>query len=136
MCYKPAAPLVRFDYVCPICHAKTILAGEPRSSEALRQLDACRRLVKEIKGLDIALTETGFCAKCNPDAAKPIIGLRIRYAPDRIHSVAPVTTDDLVLLGEFMDGKDKHDRGPGGEKPLRDYSKRLGELLGTAPAGK
>lgn len=135
-CYNIAMPPDRFEYVCPACHAKTLVANEPRFSQMPWELEACRRLVKEIKGLDIALTETGFCTKCNPDAKEPVIGIRIRYAPDRVHSVAPVTADDLVLLKEFMDGKDKHDRGQGGEKPLRDYTKRLGELLGTGPVGK
>ncbi len=132
-CYKPAPLVDRFEHLCPTCHTKTILAKEPRFAERLRQLEICRRLVKEIKGLDITLTETGFCATCTPEAKEAVIGIRIRYGEDRVHTCAPVTPEDLTLLAEFQGGKQVHATGMGGEKPLRDYVKRLAELLGTGP---
>jgi hypothetical protein len=136
MCYDMAMPPDRFDYVCPACKTKTVHARGKEEAPIQWELDACRRALKTIKDLDIKLTETGFCAKCDPDAKKPVLGIRIRYAGDKTHTVAPVTSVDLQLIAEFMAGKDKHDGGQAGEKPLRDYAKRLAELLGTGPLKK
>lgn len=136
MCYDMAMPPDRFDYVCPACKTKTVHARAKNQAPLQWELDACRRALKTIKGLDIELTETGFCAKCDPGAEKPVLGIRIRYASGKIHAVAPVTSVDLLLIAEFMVGKDKHDAGQGGEKPLQDYTKRLAELLGTGPIKK
>jgi hypothetical protein len=135
MCYEPAMIPDRLDYTCPACNTKTVLAN-PKPAHTAWELDACRRALKTIKGLDIKLTETGFCAKCDPDAKQPILGIRIRYAGNKTHTVAPITASDLQLIAEFIAGKDKHDTGPGGERPLRDYTKRLAELLGTGPLKK
>jgi hypothetical protein len=135
MCYSPVIQPARIDYVCPTCNTKTVLTNL-KPAQAAWELDACRRALKTIKGLDIQLTETGFCAKCDPGVKQPILGIRIRYAGNKTHTVAPVVSVDLQLIAEFMAGKDKHDTGPGGEKPLRDYAKRLAELLGTGPIKK
>ena len=136
MCYDMAMPPDRFDYVCPACQTKTVHARTQTQAPIQWELAACRRTLKTIKGLNIELTETGFCAKCDPDAKAPVLGIRIRYAGNKIHTMAPIASVDLQLIAEFMAGKDKHDGGQAGEKPLRDYAKRLAELLGTGPIKK
>ena len=134
MCHDTATPPDRFDYACPACARKTTHARIQGQWPPLAwEVEACRRLVKTVMGLDIELTETGFCATCHPDAKRPVLGIRIRYPNKKAHEVAPIGSADLQLLAEFMAGERKHDAGQQGEKPLRDYKDRLAKLLGTGP---
>ncbi len=129
MCYDVASPPERFDYVCPVCNAKTVLVNERRYSRTPWELDACRRLVKEIKGLDVALVETGFCQTCFPHAERRSIDLVVHHPNGSSHCVQGITGNDLKLLAEFLAGQEKHMGARGQETPLRDYADRLRELL-------
>ena len=129
MCYDMATPPDRFDYVCPVCHTKTVLANEPRLARTPWELEACRRLVKEVKGLDVSLVETGFCQICFPDAKQRSLDLAIRHPDGSSHRVQGVTSEDLKLIAEFLAGKDKHVGAQDRETPMKDHISRLRELL-------
>jgi hypothetical protein len=139
MCYRMAMPPTIVEYVCPKCGEKTLYTGEegPRSvddtNKVRREIVACRRVLKEIEGLDIELDENQFCAKCTPDLKEvPKICLLVRYEGEKeSHRVEGITSEDLIILKEFLDGKDKHTGRQGVETPLRNYVDRLEELLGV-----
>ena len=129
MCYKTAMPPDRFDYVCPTCKAKTVLAN-PKRSRNSRELDACRRQLKQIKGLKAELIETGFCATCFPKAKVPSLDLVIHNADGTSHRVNGISSNDLLLITEFLAGETKHKGSQGRETPLKDHLPRLRQLLG------
>ena len=129
MCYRPAMTPDRFDYVCPTCKAKTVLAN-PKRSRNSRELDACRRQLKQIKGLKAELIETGFCATCFPKAKVPSLDLVIHNADGTSHRVNGTSSNDLLLITEFLAGETKHKGGQGRETPLKDHLPRLRQLLG------
>ncbi len=139
MCYSMTGPPNIDEYVCPKCGEKTLYTGTegPRSAdntdEVREEIVACRRILKEIEGLDVALDESQFCAKCTPDLREvPKIILVVHYeGREEPHRVEGVTSEDLEILKEFLDGKDKHKGDYGIETPLKDYTERLEELLGV-----
>ena len=135
MCYSMAAPPDRVEYVCPICHNKTLYEASKDNYGLPRfiswELTSCRRAVKEIKGMSVELDETSFCKKCKPDAKKHELTLVVKYGKNETHRVKNVRLDDLKLLVEFTNGKLKHDVGAGGEEPLKNYLTRLHKLLGV-----
>jgi hypothetical protein len=144
MCYEPAMLPSKAEYMCPVCREKTLYAlpEEGEKGIALRELPmitsmvnselpACRRLVKEIKGISAELEESEFCRKCHPEVKTPRLGLTLRYSDlAKPHQVWGVTADDLRLLVEFLDGKTKHVGEADRESPMKDHLKRLDELLG------
>lgn len=134
MCYKPAGPPEQTEYVCPACKEKTLYANVVVVAVLQRDLEACRRLVKEIKGLKVELDESRFCRKCHPEVKDPKLGLVVRYpGQPEPHRVWGVTSDDLRLIAEFLSGKNKHVSANEGETPIKDHLKRLEELLGVKP---
>ena len=129
MCYEVAGTPGRFDYVCPTCHAKTLVASDARSSQTPSEIEACRRLAKEIQGLDVTFVEAGFCDFCFPDAKERSLDLVVHHADGLSHRVQGITSDDLTLIAEFLAGKEKHVGERGSETPLKDHISRLQELL-------
>jgi len=129
MCYAAAGTPGRFDYVCPTCHAKTLVASDARSSQTPDEIEACRRMVREIEGLDVLFLETGFCDFCFPDAKERSLDLVVRHPDGLSHRVQGITSDDLTLIAEFLAGKKKHVGERGSETPLKDHISRLQELL-------
>jgi predicted RNA-binding Zn-ribbon protein involved in translation (DUF1610 family) len=130
MCYAvmPASPVA--DYVCPDCGEKTQYADGP-GRWALGEVEACRRLVEEIDELDVSLDESELCASCG-GAEKPQLILEIHYEDeDTPRRVRGVTEGDLQLLREFLDGEKVHTDSQDFESPLKDYTDRLAEILGT-----
>lgn len=137
MCYKPAGPQERQEYVCPKCGEKTLYSRDAgngwATAMALQSADSFRRLAKQLqdKGLDCKLDETAFCQKCGKDAKDKTFVLETKWpGQEKPHRAAIANTEDLTLILEFLSGKDKHDAGPGGEKPLKNHLTRLRELLG------
>jgi hypothetical protein len=146
MCYEMAAPPDRYDYTCPLCGEKTLYAANdiPETDRErivgsyiytiTLELEPCRRLVGLIRGLDIVLDESEFCAFCYPGAEKvkiPRICIIINY-PDQKEPrrICDISSDDLILLKEFMDGSKIHRYSNDWEIPLKNEIKRLEELLG------
>jgi hypothetical protein len=132
-CYDMAVPPKRAEYVCPKCGEKTLYTNQ-MAQVADRDLDRARWNFKSLQQAvneNIALDESQFCRKCSPEVKDPKLVLKIAFADGKPQSVVGVTPDDLLLLTEFFSGKLAHDAGMAGEKPLKDYSKRLRELLGV-----
>ncbi|MGV8120204.1 MAG: hypothetical protein AB2L14_10635 [Candidatus Xenobiia bacterium LiM19] len=136
-CYKVAMPPDRAEYLCPVCGQRTLYASEKkgRSADAgfiEEDLPECRRLIKEIKGLDVSLNESEYCRKCSPDAKNPALILVVKYqglgTPYRYRNIR---SEDLILIREFMEGKDRHRDSYDFETPMKDHLKRLNELLGV-----
>ncbi len=143
MCYDMVGPPGRVEYVCPKCGEKTLYASK-KSDDNTRhyartdflewELPACRKMVKQIKGLDVRLDESQFCAKCSLNAKNPKLVLLVHYADkDEPHRVEGINADDLRLIQEFLSGKEKHVGKQDLESPLKNYLKRLEELLGVKP---
>ena len=148
MCYEVAGPPLRSEHVCPECGEKTLYASGPDRPAEARAADwellsllewglvACRRRVQEIRGLDVALDETQFCRRCSPDAPTPRLGLVVRHHGEgEPHRVWGVGAEDLVLLGEFLAGKDRHTDFYDHETPLGNHLPRIEQLLGVGAKG-
>jgi hypothetical protein len=96
-------------------------------------LPEARRNLKELQkhaGDSFSLNESQFCRQCSPEAKEPKLVLTIECQDGRSHTTAGISPTDLLLLNEFFSGKFVHDDGPAGEAPLKNYEKRLQELLG------
>ena len=138
MCYKMAMPPNRAEFHCQTCSNKTIYAAsdEERWNQDTRflnrELDACRRLVKEIRGLRIQLDESLLCKKCTPDAKVRKLALVIEY-PDtgKTHRTVDINLNDLRLLKEFTEGRTAHSESNDRETPLKNHIERLEQLLGV-----
>ena len=141
MCYEVMAPPDRQEYACPKCGEKSLYAQSANNGwkiiGSLRTIDSYRRLAKQLqeKGLDCQLDESAFCQKCGKDANEKAFVLAIRW-PERKEPTRTTLRhlEDLELLLEFLEGKDRHSAGAGAEKPLKDYLPRIRELLGFVSA--
>ncbi len=144
MCYEPMMAPGRVEYVCPKCGKRTVYAiTEPAAGPEARQADPgtgwhlqevaeARRLVGEIKGLDVRLDESELCRACSPAASEPRMAIIVRHPNGKgPHRFRGVSTDDLRLLAEFMEGKTKHRLSNDGERPMKEYIMRLQKLLGV-----
>lgn len=130
MCYAPACPPERAEYVCPACGARTVLT-DSRAAFAEWILPTLRRQVTRLSALAATLEERGMCAACAPHRTARC-DLLLRFEGEaRPRRFPDITSADLLLLTEFLDGSDLHATGLGGATPLRDHLARLQTLLGT-----
>ena len=131
MCYRMALPPDRMEYVCPTCGEKTLYEKEV-SWTWMHQLDACRRLFKELPKHDtMTLDESSFCRKCQPGTNKPSLRLLIRFDDGTTNVVSPVWSEDLGLLRDFLGGKLAVKGAQDFETPLKSHLPRLRQLLGV-----
>lgn len=134
MCYKPAGLAPRVEFVCPKCGEKTLYVRGTGTEaiSAMRNAATYRRQVKEIQGLGLPCTldESAFCQKCGKDAPEKVFALEIAWPGRPIHRATLGDRDDLLLVLAFLQGKDRYDAGPGGEKALKESLPRIYELLG------
>jgi hypothetical protein len=136
LCYEMAAPPNRAEYVCPVCHEKTLYAVKEGGASytevefVLHQIDGCRRLAKNLPGLAASVDEREFCRKCSPKLEHPALVLVFRLAGEtserRFRGISP---EDLTILAAFLAGKDRYDDGPTGEVAIRDCAARIEEIL-------
>jgi hypothetical protein len=139
MCYAPMPPRSQIDYTCPKCGEKTIYANNKDGFWKIGDVEGLRRSVQALqaKGLEVSLDESAFCQKCGKDNKVKEFILAVKWPnQQKPHRATLQGTADLQILLEFLSGKDKHDAGPGGEKPMKDYLPRLRQLLGVEPAAK
>ena len=133
MCYDMADPPDRAEYVCPVCGSKTLYANKDNSDIPQfieRDLASCRQIAKSITKVKVVPDESQFCRKCKPNVKKPQLCLTIHYPDQSKHSACKISEEDMNLLSEFFSGSDKHKLDNDEELPLKDYIKRLEELLG------
>ena len=141
MCYEMSGPPETAQYVCPKCGEKTLYKlgkdEDARKNYAVNnfieyELDSCRRAAKSIKGINLTLDESQFCKKCSPDVKSPKLAIVINYEGEKEpHRVEGITCNDLQLIAEFLSGADVHVSDNDAETPLKNYTKRLSELLGV-----
>ncbi|MDQ7823888.1 MAG: hypothetical protein RDV48_13900 [Candidatus Eremiobacteraeota bacterium] len=135
-CYKVAFPPERAEYLCPSCGMRTLYVSQSRNWKSPSGfinsgLAECRRLVKEMPGSFISIDESEFCRKCSPKVKEPELVLVVRYGGEKEPSrFRGITADDLKLVKEFLEGKDKHSGSYDEESPLKNHMARLKELLG------
>jgi hypothetical protein len=146
MCYKPASPPKRADYVCPKCGERTVydesdktlpLEQAEKGSAALVKwgVPSCRRTMQTLRKLTgdaITLDESQFCRKCSPQASSPKLVLHILFKGEKeTRDIERVTCDDLQLLTDFFARKATGEGDRDARFPLKDGLPRLQELLGV-----
>jgi hypothetical protein len=128
-CYKVALPPNRVEYICPKCGERTLYTDN-QAYFLTRELPSCRALAGKISCVDLKLDESQFCRKCSNNVTKPRLGMVIRYKGDQIDYIKwGITDEDLNLIYEFCEGKNVHKGDYGQESPLKNYLKRIEELL-------
>jgi hypothetical protein len=140
MCYIPAGSASQsINFICPVCGGKTVYARNrgsaeerllDRESESIAASEA-RRLVGMIPLVTAELDESQFCRHCAPEVTTPVLILIIKY-PDGSQAARTqdVSLFDILLLTEFLGGKDRIIVGAGREQALQDFLPRIQELLG------
>lgn len=130
MCYRVASPPNRTEYICPVCGERTVHTDKlARFIE--RELPVCRTLADSIGGIELTLDEKSLCKKCSPDAKDHLLCIHYKYAGDTTeNTVCDINSDDMQLLYEFTKGKLTHLDDYDNETPLKNYTERLGQLLG------
>lgn len=133
MCYRPAMPPDRVEYICPVCGERAWFAGE--TGEMLhREAEAMRRVMTEMEGnpcFRAVLDETAFCPHCSgalsPDNPRFILEL-VYGEGDTVRT--PVQLFDLQMLAGFVRGELTFTDSYDATLPLKDRVPRLRELLG------
>jgi len=129
MCYVSVIVTENWEYICPKCGEKTI---HKQIYGAKDGLDSCRRAAKEIKKLHVKLDESQFCRKCSPDVENPRLALLVYYeGEERPHRIENIGLRDLILIRQFLSGSKKYTDEYDKEWALKNYSKRLSDLLGV-----
>lgn len=130
MCYSVAMPPDSAEYVCPKCGEKTFYT-ESYVYMVKYDIPSCRSAVKTMPGLKVELDESEFCRKCSPAVKSPALCMKIHYEGEATpHKTCGVSSDDMTLMYEFLNGEKKHQGGSSGEIPLKNYTNRLETLLG------
>lgn len=129
MCYKVAAPPQTVDYVCPIDGSRTQYARDSAAYPMVRDLPSLRQRVKELPGLNASLDESAMCRRCAPQGTGGV-ALVVRHPDGRTVRTDSVTSGDLLLLGEFLSGKEVHAGSRGAQTALKDQMPRIRQLLG------
>lgn len=134
MCYDMGSPPDAMDYMCPLCMQKTLYVRKNDFdvySIVYGDLPRCRSLAKDLALIRARLDESSFCSHCTPKEGQPALALIIQLdcnGPE--HRISPIKSFDLGLLKDFLAGKDKHSKWNDEEVALKDFTKRLSELLG------
>lgn len=130
MCYEPASPPNRADYVCPVCGGRT-LYGYPEGYFVLESIPSMRRIIEEMDGNEFfsATLEETYCSVCHPGDSEREVTLVIAYPDgDTVRTVS--TLHDLRILQGFISGELSYTDSYDALLPLRGNTDRLGTLLG------
>ncbi len=137
MCYDMVGPAERAEYVCPTCGERTVYARDGDGFAVIHaqsQIEGCRRLMDRLKKaspVPVVWDESAWCKHCSPDAKTPAAFLVFTYEEGE-HREPVKGSEDLVILCEFFEGERGHKTVTDGVEPLKNYAKRLEELLGVA----
>lgn len=130
MCYAPRQERANIDYVCPVCGEKTLYA-ESTGWFIEYDLPKCRMFADSIPAINLRLDESQFCKKCSPGVNNPRLCIFYKLADDTQEThICNISVDDLKIMKEFMQGKEKHSTFNDGEEAMRDFLPRLQELFG------
>jgi predicted RNA-binding Zn-ribbon protein involved in translation (DUF1610 family) len=131
MCYAAMAERDSAEYVCPKCGEKTLYV-EQKGWYVSRELRQCRTNASLITEIELKLDESQFCKKCSPGIEKPILCMDYKFADDtKSTKVCDISSNDLQIIKEFLQGKEKHKTFNDGEEPMKQFVPRLSELLGV-----
>ena len=133
LCYSPAAPIDRAEYVCPICGAKTIHTKSVADAVSW-EVDSNRRYIEKVKnlGLDASLDERAFCDSCRKNTelkkGSTDVYLVVRMNGRMSHTLLKDNNDWKKLIA-FLEGKNVWENMDG-KRPLKPELPRIRELLG------
>ncbi len=131
MCYKVAVNPLRVEYACPVCAEKTLYA-EANRWDLVANLASYRAAVDKFNklGLNCALDETEFCAKCGKGVKPQRLYLVVRHEDKSESKTALQGESDLQIISAFLEKKDRYTSGNDAEIPLKKQLPRLKQLLG------
>lgn len=132
MCYKVAATPNRIEYICPVCHEKTIYTDET-GFFLNNNLSSCRAIAPTLTQINCKLDESQFCKKCSPDQKDTHeLCITTQYAGEtQENKVCPIYQEDLILLRDFLAGKIVYRDDYDGENALKAKMDRIATLLGV-----
>jgi len=138
MCYKVAFENVTvYEYVCPECGEKTVYKkGEDEEKSSFVQnleknLNACRRMIDKVKGINIKLDESLLCKHCSPKTENPQLCLLVNIAGQSdTTKVCNINPTDIQLIQEFLEDKLIHKGETDTESPLVNNLIKIKKLLG------
>jgi hypothetical protein len=86
--------------------------------------------VRSFHGLKANLDESQFCKNCSPNIKKPELCFEIKYSDEnKVHKTCGINEKDMQLVTEFLSRSKVHSSFNDSEEPLKNYVKRLEELL-------
>ena len=130
-CYSMSEPPKYAEYICPGCGEKTLYIRDHAMFIAW-ELESCRRefnFLKASTDISLKLDESSYCGKCSPDATTFQLTLTVTYGDETAVTSAPISENDLRILGEFFKGKLSYKTFTDGSRPLKDVLHILRELL-------
>jgi hypothetical protein len=128
MCYDVTSPTCA-TYVCPKCGERTLYSGR-WTYIVWSTIPGCRRIVKTLAQIPIELDEAQFCKKCSPKIESPELCLLVRFKGEETHHrICNISLEDVTLLSEFLEGKDRHVHWNARESALKSHIDRLEEIL-------
>jgi len=139
MCYFVTPRLDKIhEYICPVCGEKTIYKwnNNPEKFNAADgvlgfKLEACRKEIEKVNGINIKLDESEFCAHCKPNIKVPKLYLFVNIAGQRdTTKINEFYYIDIRLIHTFLNGELIYKDELNIVSPLLDKMDRLKELLG------
>ena len=139
MCYFVAPSLNKIhEYICPICGEKTIYK-KSKNQEQFDAIDgilefklnACRKELEKVNGINIKLDESEYCAHCKPNIDFPKLYLMVNIAGQKdTNKITEFDYTDIRLISEFLNGQLIHKGINDDERPLVENIGRIKDLLG------
>lgn len=130
MCYAAMIERDSAEYICPKCGERTLYT-EGTGWFVHRDLSVCRTLVDSIPAINLQLDESQYCKKCSPNIEIPKLCITYKLADDANEThFCQIYPNDLKIMKEFMQGKDKHITDNDGQMALKDFLPRLQEIFG------
>ena len=154
MCYEMSMPPDTISYICPACGQRTaykskysnkLFSGieekyintvEEKHIGVVRGgINACRREIQKVEGINISLDESEFCKHCLPYTTEPALWLLVNIGGESdTVKIRDISYLDIRLLQEFLSGSLVHKGAQDSETPLVKHIARIKELLGVKEA--
>jgi hypothetical protein len=123
----------KVTYVCPKDGTQVVYAASEPLGQYAKFVSELRQKAKGLRarGLAAELDESALCPKCARKGQPPGVDLLVRFpdAPEP-HRHPYVSSDDLDLIQELLEGAGIHHLVGSETEPLRDSLPRLRMLLG------
>jgi len=134
LCYKPRAEPTTMDYICPKDGQRTQYprhqVGGGSAYLAAHDIASMREIMRSIGKPNLSLDESELCRKCKPKVKDPRAVLVVKIPGMPEHRFPGVTHSDLVLVREFLAGKEVHKEFNHATTPLKEDIPRIKMLLG------